>query len=241
MKRFTAAAFGLMLIVERGAAPARRRAPGCRRMAAPRSASAIAAASCAARVVWLHEPIDRRTGKPKTDKRNPDPAKRARPLIGLQVVNGLAPSGPNKWSGLIYNADDGRTYRASFKVQSESTAKVEGCVLMVLCKAKTWTRATDDCRPAAGTHTPQHSPPHPEEHRDAMRLEGWGGHMVRDALLRSAPHLRPGQAGVWVPAFAGTTAEISSPSPAGRTAPPALWDPSCRCPGAARGRASCRA
>ncbi len=92
-------------------------------------------------VVWLHEPIDRSTGKPKTDKRNPDPAKRARPLIGLQVVNGLAPSGPNKWSGLIYNADDGRTYRASFKVQSESTAKVEGCVLMVLCKGNTWTRS----------------------------------------------------------------------------------------------------
>jgi uncharacterized protein (DUF2147 family) len=92
-------------------------------------------------VVSLNEPIDRSAGKPKTDKHNPDQAKRARPLIGLQVANGLAPSGPDKWSGLIYNADDGRTYRASFKVQSESTAKVEGCVLMVLCKAHTWTRA----------------------------------------------------------------------------------------------------
>ena len=92
-------------------------------------------------VVWLNEPIDHATGKPKTDKHNPNPAKRARPLIGLQVVNGLAPSGPNKWSGLIYNADDGRTYQASFKVQSESTAKVQGCVLMVLCKGHTWTRS----------------------------------------------------------------------------------------------------
>ena len=32
------------------------------------------------------------------------------------------------------------------------------------------------------------SPPHPEEPRAARRLEGWGGHMVRDALPRSAPH-----------------------------------------------------
>jgi uncharacterized protein (DUF2147 family) len=92
-------------------------------------------------VVWLNEPIDSSTGKPKTDKLNPDPAKRTRPLIGLQIARGLAPSGPNKWSGRIYNADDGRTYQASFKVQSDSTAKVEGCVLKVLCKGHTWTRA----------------------------------------------------------------------------------------------------
>jgi len=92
-------------------------------------------------VVWLSEPIDRATGKPKTDKQNPDPAKRARPLIGLQVANGLARSGPDKWSGLIYNADDGRTYRASFQVESESSARVEGCVLAVLCKGNTWTRS----------------------------------------------------------------------------------------------------
>lgn len=92
-------------------------------------------------VVWLNEPIDRSTGKPKTDKHNPDPAKRARPLIGLQVAHGLAPSGPNKWSGRIYNADDGHTYQASFEVEGASTAKVEGCVLMVLCKGHTWTRS----------------------------------------------------------------------------------------------------
>ena len=35
-------------------------------------------------VVWLSEPVDRATGRPKTDKHNPDPAKRARPLIGLK-------------------------------------------------------------------------------------------------------------------------------------------------------------
>ena len=92
-------------------------------------------------VVWLHEPIDRDTGKPKTDKLNPDPAKRARPMIGLQVAGGLAPDGPDKWSGRIYNADDGKTYQASFQVQSERTAKVQGCVLSVLCKSHTWTRS----------------------------------------------------------------------------------------------------
>lgn len=92
-------------------------------------------------VVWLDEPVDTDTGKPKTDIRNPDPAKRNRPLIGLQVVRGLSPSGSNTWSGVIYNADDGRVYQASMQVQSERTAKVQGCVLGILCKAHTWTRA----------------------------------------------------------------------------------------------------
>ena len=91
-------------------------------------------------VVWLNEPIDRAPAQPKTDKHNPDPAKRARPLIGLQRRQ-LAASGPDKWSGMIYNADDGHTYQASFKVQSAGTAKVQGCVLAVLCKSHTWTRA----------------------------------------------------------------------------------------------------
>ena len=61
-------------------------------------------------------------------------------MIGLQVVNALAPSGPNTWSGRVYNADDGRTYKAHLKVESDGVAKVQGCVLAVLCKTHTWTR-----------------------------------------------------------------------------------------------------
>ena len=93
-----------------------------------------------AKLIWLDQPIDPATGKPKTDKLNPDPAKRERPLIGLEVVHALAPSGPHTWSGQIYNADDGRTYKANLKVESD-IAKVKGCVLAVLCKSHTWTRA----------------------------------------------------------------------------------------------------
>jgi uncharacterized protein (DUF2147 family) len=92
-------------------------------------------------VVWLDKPLDPATGQPKTDKRNPDPDKRARPLIGLTVVRGLTQSGPNEWSGAIYNADDGHVYQAHLVMQGESSARVEGCVLGVLCKGHGWTRA----------------------------------------------------------------------------------------------------
>ena len=93
------------------------------------------------KVVWLNEPIDKQTGKPKTDKRNADPDRRARPLIGVQVVSGMAPSGDNKWSGKIYNADDGKTYDAHVTLVSENAMQVQGCVLGVLCKSQTWKRA----------------------------------------------------------------------------------------------------
>ena len=92
-------------------------------------------------VVWLERPNDPRTGKPKTDTNNPDPAKRSRPLLGLQVVHGLAPNGSDTWSGQIYNADDGHTYQANLKVQGANAARVEGCVLKILCKGQTWKRA----------------------------------------------------------------------------------------------------
>jgi len=92
-------------------------------------------------VVWLNEPIDPSTGKPKTDKRNADPAKRARPLIGVPVVSGMEPSGDKKWSGQIYNADDGKTYDAHVTLVSDNAMKVQGCVLGILCKTQTWTRA----------------------------------------------------------------------------------------------------
>ncbi|MBI5911350.1 MAG: DUF2147 domain-containing protein [Betaproteobacteria bacterium] len=108
-------------------------------------ATKVRIANCAGKLcgtlVWLDKPTDATTGKPKTDKHNPDPAKRSRPLLGLQVVRGLAPSGPDKWSGLIYNADDGRTYQAHLKVQSANAAHVEGCVLAILCKGQTWKRS----------------------------------------------------------------------------------------------------
>lgn len=92
-------------------------------------------------VVWLREPVDPSTGKPKTDKHNPDAAKKSRPMLGVQVVHGLKPNGDNKWSGKIYNADDGKTYSSNLMLKNANQARVEGCVLAVLCKGQDWTRS----------------------------------------------------------------------------------------------------
>ena len=92
------------------------------------------------KVVWLSDPVGN-DGKPKTDKYNKDESKRSRPLLGVPVVQGMAPSGDNKWSGQIYNADDGKTYQAHVTVISANAMNVQGCVFGFLCKSQKWTRA----------------------------------------------------------------------------------------------------
>lgn len=90
-------------------------------------------------VVWLKEPIDPATGKPQLDDKNQNPALKRRPIIGLSLFSGMRPSGPNKWSGQIYNADDGSTYTSHVSVTGPDALKVEGCV-GPLCGGETWSR-----------------------------------------------------------------------------------------------------
>ena len=90
-------------------------------------------------VVGLKTPIDPATGKPQVDDKNPNPALARRPIVGLPLFSGMHPSGPGKWSGKIYNADDGSTYASNVSVTGADTLRVEGCVGM-LCGGETWTR-----------------------------------------------------------------------------------------------------
>jgi uncharacterized protein (DUF2147 family) len=91
-------------------------------------------------IVWLRQPIDPATGKPAIDDKNPNPALAHRPMIGLPLFTGMRPVGPNKWSGQIYDADDGRSYSSSVSVAGADSLRVEGCV-GAFCGGETWSRA----------------------------------------------------------------------------------------------------
>src|ERR1044072_3527689 len=58
-------------------------------------------------IVSMASANDPETGLPWTDKHNQDPAKRLRPLVGLQVFIAMKPAGQGRWSGQLYNTDDG--------------------------------------------------------------------------------------------------------------------------------------
>jgi uncharacterized protein (DUF2147 family) len=91
-------------------------------------------------VVGLRDPINPATGKPQVDDKNPNPALRNRPMIGLPLFSGMQPTGPNRWSGQIYNADDGSNYVSHVSLAGPDTLKVEGC-MGALCGGENWTRA----------------------------------------------------------------------------------------------------
>ena len=96
-------------------------------------------------VVWLKDPVDT-TGAPFTDLKNPDATKRTRPMIGLEIFNGLTPV-DDHWKGKAYNADDGKTYDITFTVKTDKEpndkADVRGCILGFLCGTETFTRTAD--------------------------------------------------------------------------------------------------
>jgi uncharacterized protein (DUF2147 family) len=73
--------------------------------------------------------FDPATGQPWTDKNNHDPALRNRPLAGIPVLWALQPEGPGKWSGTLYNNDNGDTYPGHLLELGPRTIRIEACVI----------------------------------------------------------------------------------------------------------------
>jgi uncharacterized protein (DUF2147 family) len=73
------------------------------------------------------QPTDPATGRPMTDKNNSDPARRNRPLVGVQTLISMQPNGAGKWSGRLYNDDDGQIYAGNLIELGPSSIRIEGC------------------------------------------------------------------------------------------------------------------
>jgi uncharacterized protein (DUF2147 family) len=91
-------------------------------------------------IVWLKTPIDPATGRPQVDDKNRDPALAHRPVIGINIFKGMKSVAERKWSGRIYNADDGKTYVSDVTLAGPRKLEVRGCVMAVLCGGETWTK-----------------------------------------------------------------------------------------------------
>ena len=75
------------------------------------------------------------------DDENPDPAKKARPILGMPILIGLAPTeGAEKMGRRDLQFENGKTYSGSISMADENTLQLEGCLSEVLCQAQQWTR-----------------------------------------------------------------------------------------------------
>jgi len=87
-----------------------------------------------AKVVWLKVPKyidsnDGPVGTLKTDRKNPNPALRKRPILGLQVMSGLTNIGGNRWgNGTCYDPESGKNYRCSMELVSSTRLKLRGYI-----------------------------------------------------------------------------------------------------------------
>lgn len=95
------------------------------------------------KVVWMLEPNDPITKRPKLDVENPDEKLRHNPLINLVVLKNLTYQGNRIWGGgEVYNPEDGKTYGCELILKDPGTLDVRGFVMGInfLGKTRTWTR-----------------------------------------------------------------------------------------------------
>ena len=96
------------------------------------------------KLVWLRTPNDSITGKPRTDKENPDVKLKTTPLIGLVNLKNFTFNGKDEWSGgSIYDPKNGKTYKCYIQFDGTARLKVRGYVGFSLLGRNTyWTKTT---------------------------------------------------------------------------------------------------
>lgn len=97
------------------------------------------------KIVWLLNPIDEETGKPKLDDENEDESLRNRPVMGLMLLRDFEFDGDDEWEdGRIYDPKNGKDYSCYMKFEDENdmnTLKVRGFIgFSLLGRTTYWTR-----------------------------------------------------------------------------------------------------
>ncbi len=83
-------------------------------------------------IIWVKTPAN--------DVNNPDASRRARPLVGVQMISNMKPAGGGSYSGNLYNYQDGKTYTGK-ATATPGGMELSGCVLGgLICRSQTWTR-----------------------------------------------------------------------------------------------------
>ncbi len=81
------------------------------------------------KIVWLKDPIDTLTGKPKLDDENSDETLRNRPVMGLILLKDFVYDGEGEWEdGTIYDPKNGKTYDCYMNLGEDKSLKIRGYI-----------------------------------------------------------------------------------------------------------------
>ena len=103
------------------------------------------------KIIWINKPVyepnedSARAGTARTDDKNPNPAFRERPIVGLQILSGFDYMGKYQWSGgTLYDPKSGNTYRGRMTLVSKDRLDLRGYVIFSFFgRTSSWTRATE--------------------------------------------------------------------------------------------------
>ncbi|AMR29400.1 hypothetical protein A0257_21395 [Hymenobacter psoromatis] len=77
----------------------------------------------------------------RLDARNPDPAQRHRPLLGITLLQGFRYADGAWTNGTIYDPNNGKTYACILRLKATNALEVRGYVgLSLFGRTETWTR-----------------------------------------------------------------------------------------------------
>lgn len=91
------------------------------------------------KIIWLFEPNDPKTGKPKLDANNPEESKRNRQLIGLLVLWDFSYKDGFWQDGYVYNPSSGKIYDCDVWLEGKDVLVLRGYWGLIYHTEK-WTR-----------------------------------------------------------------------------------------------------
>jgi uncharacterized protein (DUF2147 family) len=81
------------------------------------------------KIIWLKEPIDTLTGKPKLDDENSDETLQTMPVMGLVILKDFIFDGEDEWEdGTIYDPKNGKTYDCYIEFDETGILKIRGYI-----------------------------------------------------------------------------------------------------------------
>jgi len=94
------------------------------------------------KIIWLKEPNDLATGKPKLDKKNADARKKSQLILGMINLRDFKYDGDNLWEdGKIYDPENGKEYSCKMRLVNPNQLDVRGYIgISLMGRTDNWTR-----------------------------------------------------------------------------------------------------